>query len=160
MLRIKLTEMYLTRGDTAHIDISARYAGKDKYHSFSENDTCVFYVTNDERDVLLQKDCYRVEVSDNPLQYYMRLDILPEDTQSLPAGKYNFKVVVNIEGLVNERSTIIKGFFFLMDDLSKMESDVPEFTPVKSNDIQSPMYDNNIIGELNIADLTLIVQQP
>lgn len=119
MLKVVGRKIYLTRGDTAYINVNVRLNNGDPY-IFSEGDEVWFAMkrkTTDKEYLIAPKKLtpYIVEGTENDEhpQYGVYLSILPDETINLPFGTY----VYDIE-LVNEAkdyvSTIIEPNAFVI----------------------------------------------
>lgn len=84
MLRVAYNKIYLTRGDTAYLEISITDETGNAYE-LSDGDKIIFRMkqsTND-KNLILEKE-FNTEI--------LRLELKPEDTMSLKFGKYRYEV--------------------------------------------------------------------
>ena len=105
MLKIIGKKIYLTRGDSAYINISIRMPD-GKYYQLADGDEIWFAVkrkTTDKQYLIAPKTLTPYEVKDGEeLQYNAYLTILPEETKNLPFGSFVYDI-----SLVNEKRNYV-----------------------------------------------------
>ena len=102
MLRIAYNKIYLTRGDTAYLEISITDESGNPY-ALVDGDKIIFRMkqsTND-KNLILEKE-FNTEI--------LRLELTPEDTMSLKFGVYRYEVEL-VTG-AGEHFTIIENAEF------------------------------------------------
>ena len=102
MLRIAYNKIYLTRGDTAYLEISITDDTGNPY-ALVDGDKIIFRLksTVDTKILLLEKE-FNTEI--------LRLELKPEDTMSLKFGVYRYEVEL-VTG-ASEHFTIIENAEF------------------------------------------------
>lgn len=118
MLIISGTDIKLTKGDTAHLIISAVLLdATTTEYVWSDTDIVYFSVRNKavdyEPDVyLFRKTGALITEGD---ESHMTIDIIPGDTTELESGRhYFYDIIVFTDGNLNEKYTILNGDFELL----------------------------------------------
>lgn len=118
MLIINGTDIRLTKGDAAHLIISAILLDSSSTEYVWTNDDIVYFSVR-EKAVDYEPNTYLVRIqgvlADENGESQMTVDILPDDTSELKDGsKYFYDIIVYIGGNQNEKYTILNGDFEIL----------------------------------------------